>query len=137
MTGSSLWALGDRLAVATLNGLALLAVFGCWIGSATEVRFHDTLYWLQGGIVAVVVASVADALWLLAGLRQLRAGRRELARRWPAAATPRIPTQQHRTYVTTDRMTTYHDPKCLLVKGKSVREPSKKDTRVPCGMCLS
>ena len=137
---TSLWTKGDLLAAGTVNALAFLGVLVCWIGSATEVRWHPGLYWLQGAIVAAVVAAVADASWLLSGMRQLRQRRRLLAQCWPAV-TARVATTQDPlpggTFVTADRMTTYHKPSCLLVRGKQVREYSRDalGAQDPCGMC--
>ena len=132
------WQPGDTPAVLSLNALAAVGVVVCWIGSATEVRFHDSLYWLQGAIVAVLVASVANGLWLVAGMRQLRARRRVLIETWPrqqpSSASPLEPR-----VVTVDRMTTYHRPSCLLVAGKALRSGTRaaleRTHKRPCGMC--
>jgi hypothetical protein len=135
------WIYGDRLAVLTLNVLAVVAVFVCWVGSATEVAFRDSLLWLQGAIVAVVVASVADAVWLLAGMRALRERRRALVLQWPAAAPGRVARSREDApdLVTGERMTAFHRPSCLLVRAKEVRQGSRRDFErerlTPCGMC--
>jgi hypothetical protein len=132
------WKPGDTPAVLTLNALAAMGVLVCWIGSATEVRFHDTLYWLQGAIVAALVASVANGLWLVAGMRQLRARRRVLIETWPRASSPAAITRELEV-VTAERMTTYHRPNCLLVAGKALRTGTRsaleRTKKRPCGMC--
>jgi hypothetical protein len=132
------WKPGDTPAVLTLNALAAVSVLVCWIGSATEVRFHDTLYWLQGAIVAALVASVANGLWLLAGMRQLRARRRLLIETWPRQPASVASTREP-DVVTAERMTTYHRPSCLLVSGKALRSGTRAALegrhKRPCGMC--
>lgn len=132
------WKPGDTPAVLTLNALAAVGVVVCWVGSATEVRFHDTLYWLQGAIVAALVASVANGLWLVAGMRQLRARRRLLIETWPRASAT-VATTRELEVVTAERMTTYHRPSCLLVAGKALRSGTRaaleRRHKRPCGMC--
>jgi len=93
-TGTQPWRPGDTPAVVTLNALAAVGVGVCWIGSATEIRFHDSLYWLQGAIVAALLASVANGLWLVAGMRQLRARRRALVEEWPRQPVSSLSAQQ-------------------------------------------
>src|SRR4051794_4282881 len=141
MTGSARtqpWRPGDTPAVLTLNALAAVGVVVCWIGSATELRFHDTLYWLQGAIVAVLIASVANGLWLVAGMRQLRARRRVLIETWPRQASSPAKVREPEV-VTAERMTTYHRPSCLLVAGKALRSGTRsaleRRQKQPCGMC--
>jgi hypothetical protein len=132
------WKPGDTPAVLTLNAVAAVGVLVCWIGSATEVRFHDTLYWLQGAIVAALVASVGNGLWLVAGMRQLRARRRVLIETWPRQPAPTASVQEP-DVVTAERMTTYHRPSCLLVAGKALRSGTRsaleRRQKRPCGMC--
>ena len=137
-TSTKLWQPGDTPAVLALNALAAVGVVVCWVGSATEVRFHDTLYWLQGAIVAALVASVANGLWLVAGMRQLRARRRVLIETWPRVSSP-VATTREPEVVTAERMTTYHRPSCLLVAGKAPRSGTRaaleRTHKRPCGMC--
>ena len=57
------WRPGDTPAVLTLNVLAAVGVVVCWVGSATEIRFHDSLYWLQGAIVAGIAVVVGLLLY--------------------------------------------------------------------------
>lgn len=135
--GTQLWQPGDTPAVLTVNALALVGVGVCWFGSAQEVRFHDTLYWLQGAIVAALVASVANGLWLMAAMRQVRARRRALIESWPRQALSSV--SQEPAVVTAARMTTYHRPSCLLVAGKALRSGTRsaleRGQKRPCGMC--
>lgn len=136
--GRAPWRPGDIPAVLVLNVLALVGVGACWFGSAQEVRFHDTLYWLQGAIVASVVAAVGNGVFLLAGMHRLRARRRALVEEWPRVPASR-PAVREVAVVTAPRMTTYHRPTCLLVLGKQVRSGSASALArrhlAPCGMC--
>jgi hypothetical protein len=131
------WRPGDTPAVLALNVLAAAGVAACWFGSAREIHFHDTLYWLQGAIVAVIVAGVGDGLWLLAGMRRIRERRRVLIETWPRQ--PVVASTAEEAVVTAPRMTTYHRPGCLLVLGKKVRSGSSGALAArqltPCGMC--
>jgi hypothetical protein len=138
------WAAGDVFAPAMVNGLALLGLIVTWWGAASEAHWHSGLFWLQGAIVAAVVASVANATFLLKGLRQLRERRRALVLCWPTLLErwsngPRVATEG--VFVTAPRMTTYHLPSCLLMQGKPLREDGRHDFErnaySACGMCIA
>jgi hypothetical protein len=139
------WIVGDRYAVVTVNVLAVIVVAACWLGVATEVHWRTELYWLQGAIVAAVVAAIADATWLLTGMRQLRGRRRQLVDFVPqlvGVAAPTVTTALSvGPLVTADRMSTYHARSCPLVQGKDVYEGPveymQRHGRYACGMCLS
>jgi hypothetical protein len=134
----------DHAGVVAVNVLCAVAVLACWVGAAVHETWHPQLKWVEGAIVAAVVASVADGLWLLQGMRQLRARRREVVVLGALWARPPAPpsTGDPTTYVAAPRMTVYHDPGCLMSARKAnlsaaTAEEHARAGRTPCRMCLS
>ena len=142
MAGAAPWGRRDLAvwALLTLAGCALLLV--AWNGASNEVRFEDTMVWLQLSIWGVVVALLGDTFWFLAGRRSVRRLRRSLleaTRPTTRPATAQAAAAAGGLAVAATGMKHYHRPGCQLAQGKAVDPAAVADHqsagRVPCGMC--
>lgn len=134
------WRLADHAALCSLNLVCAAGLLTCWIGAALRVHWHPQVRWLEGAIVAAVVAAAADSLWLLTAMKRIRERRIELRLRIEGLPITESRNVDLEAYVTAVRMTTYHLPSCVLVNGKRVRTASRveleRSHRGPCRMCL-
>ena len=138
------WHRGDRLRLA----LRLLLTSGglgvTWWMAAGTGDGSSQLAWMEAAVAAVLVAAIAETLWLMAGHRAVSGRRRGLALRVAAvtARIDRIPAVTRSTaggVCTSERMTRYHRGDCPLVRGKAMVwssvEESRRAGRRPCGIC--
>jgi hypothetical protein len=143
---STLWHAGDKLRLWFLGLLSLSGTGVSWWKVSGSADTGTQLRWVEVGVVATMLAGVAGALWLAAGRRALRRRVRPLLQHLSmvlmtaedadgADATAAAPA----TSCTTPRMTTYHRPGCMLVRGKAVTWGSMAEQRLtgrrPCGVC--
>jgi len=126
-------------------GVAVLVV--CWVKVSGKTTLRAQQGWAIGSLIGVTIVCLAAGAWLLAGLREVRLGRRQLlidivavigqptavtaagARRGAVAAV----------LVSGPNMTLMHRPDCPIVRGKPVAvvSPAEIEARSPgrCGMC--
>jgi len=136
------WQPADHFAVIGTNLIGAVATLVCWIAAARQVRWQSQLSWLDGALTAVITVAVADVVWLISGMHRIRA-RRRLVVEGAGAAKVGEPTETTSAagFVTSERMTLYHDPQCLLVQGKRTRPVIENEIRSAdrqaCRMCVS
>lgn len=139
------WHAGNRLSVLFLGLLGLGGIAFSWwmIGGTAEAATQQR--WLDVGVVAVILATVGDAVYLLAGRRSVRSRQRSLALRLARLTDAGVTTDNtvetdSGTVVTAARMSRYHRADCLLVQGKAVTRGSvgenQRAGRRPCGVCM-
>jgi hypothetical protein len=134
---------GDRdllnLLVWQVVGLVGIAVT-YWICSG-EVKFHDQIVMIAFSVLAVVVASVGAAMFLLTGLaevgRERLAVRQEIAGRYGLTQAAARGGAAESQVVTADGMRRYHTSNCDVVIGKQTRPlaAGEAEKLQPCGMC--
>jgi hypothetical protein len=138
------WHRGDRLRLALLLLLTSGGLAATWWMAAGTGDGSAQLAWMEAAVAAVLVAAIAETLWLTAGHRAV--GRRKRGLAWRVAAVTaridRIPAAARSTagaVCTAERMTRYHRGDCPLVWGKPVvwssAEESRRAGRRPCGIC--
>ena len=141
---SSPWHRGHRLRLSLLLVLTSCGLGVTWWMAAGTGDGSSQLAWLEAAITAVLVAAVAETLWLLAGHRAVTRRKRTLAVRVAAATAriDRIPAASRPAaggVCTAERMTRYHRGDCPLVGRKPVVwssvEESRRAGRRPCGIC--
>jgi len=134
------WHRGDHYRLVAVEGLCLVGLGVCWLAAAFHSSWPPQIKWIEAAIVAVVIACLANAVWLLGGFRQVRSQRRaciqmlttaeitEPASHWPGGEI----------YVSAPRMTMYHRPSCLLVKDKFTEPvtPEGACSLAPCRVCM-
>jgi hypothetical protein len=138
------WHAGNSLSVGFLGllGLGGLALSWWMVGGSAEAATQQR--WLDVGVVAVLLATVGDVVYLLAGRRSVRSRQRSVAVRLARLADAGVPVAgavgtDDGTVVTAARMSRYHRGDCLLVRGKPVSRGSVAENqragRRPCGVC--
>jgi len=132
-----------RLCGGNLVGLVLIVVGWYPTRHATSIR--DSLAWLPAGLVGLGIAGVANGMFLYRGWHVIRLARVALLPdRPPLPESPGLGPgdrilSTHERPVTGDRMTRYHDPRCVLVVGKAVRPAAPERHQAnglrPCEVC--
>lgn len=142
---SAPWHLGNRLSVVFLGLLGLGGIVFSWWMVAGTAETATQQKWIDVGVVALLLATVGDVVYLLAGRRSVRGRQRSLALRMARLADAGLLVEDGDTdsgtgtVVTAARMTRYHRSDCLLVRGKAVSRGSVAENvragRRPCGVC--
>lgn len=142
------WHPGDTLSYLLLRLIALGGLVGCWVGVSGEAQVSRQLDWLTGGVAALIFAGVADTVWLLTGRRAVQGRKRALLGpvtlavgnllRTAHAGEP-SPGAERAPAAAALRMTSYHRPDCIFVRGKAtimadVAEHARAGRR-PCAVC--
>jgi hypothetical protein len=120
------WRVSDVISVVVTNvvGLALI-LSGSYVvaHSADPGRQFLGVNLAVGGLI---IALIANSVWLLSGLREVGLTRRDLLSRRTLFATSRASTDESGVETALDRlvsaptMTLYHLPTCPIVQGKRV-----------------
>lgn len=142
---SAPWHFGNRLSVVFLGLLGLGGILFSWWMVAGTAEAATQQKWLDVGVVALLLATVGDVVYLLAGRRSVRGRQRSVALRIARLADSGLVADDGGTdtaagtVVTAPRMTRYHRGDCLLVRGKAVSRGSVAENvragRRPCGVC--
>jgi hypothetical protein len=142
-----LWRPVDVVAVGLGNAAGLVVILAAWAGAGHEIVPDRQVGWVDLGIAGLLVITVADTLWLLAGRRACWRLRHALlpAERglpWPGGAALSGPpaAAAATALVASDTMTWYHAGHCAMVAGKPVAAASEAEHRSagrrPCAACL-
>ncbi|MDP9183453.1 MAG: hypothetical protein M3P04_11835, partial [Actinomycetota bacterium] len=137
---SSPWRSRDVVRCLSLMGLGLGGLLACGYGLTGEAAWRDQIPWGIGALAGTGVFVLGGVSWLLAGMRAVRQGVRELEldrRRVLGLHSAGSAEQGLATHelVTADGMRQAHRPDCLLVRGKAVRPAAT--AAQPCKVCAA
>jgi hypothetical protein len=136
----------NLVAVLGANGLGAALVFaGWWVASGLESA-QAQVGWLNLSVVGLLVAGVANGLWLTRGRRTVCVARAAVLPYPPRAgsASRTAPRSNGKAPVSGELVTApntsrYHRSGCLLVAGKPVRMATRDDHesagRAACEVC--
>jgi hypothetical protein len=147
MTGPEsvrLWRPVDLVAVGIGNATGLVVILAAWAGAGHEVVTGRQIGWVNLGIAGLVIITVANTLWLLAGRRacwrlrhQTLPAERGLP--WPVE-TRAEPHAAAVRLVASGTMTWFHTTECRMAAGKDTRPATEAEHRAvgrrPCVICL-
>jgi hypothetical protein len=141
-----LWRPIDLAAVVIGNATGLVVILAAWTGAGHEVVTDRQIGWVNLGIAGLVIITVANTGWLLAGRRacwRLRHGLLPAERGLPWPGQPRAvaaPSAALARFVASEAMTWFHAPDCRMVAGKDLISGSEAEHsavgRRPCAICL-
>lgn len=126
LTSVTPWQTGDVGRSLVLGAAGLVALGACWYGASYETDLRAQVGWILGSLLSVAVFVLAAVLWLLAGLREVRRGVRELdvdkRSVFGLAEKGTVGSAVHDAdeFVSGTGMTLAHRRTCLLVRGKQV-----------------
>jgi len=124
------WSPNDLVRLVVLSLLAITGIGIAWYQTSGTGRLSEQLSWLNLSIASLVVASLANLMWIMNGRRSVGLRRQELLDRWDIedervttgrfAVEPEPPVAAPRSgvLVRADGMAYAHDPSCPLVIGK-------------------
>jgi len=123
----------------TVASLVLLAAG--WFGAGGEALLEDQVPFLNVAVAGLLVGAAGGALWVIAGIRAVRARKAAVkvlvaARAGGPAGAASVGSDM---FVAGAAMTRFHRPDCSLVAGKDVAATTRADHeragRRACGMC--
>jgi hypothetical protein len=135
---------GDVLSVVLVNIVGLVLIVAGWYVAHNTTEPARHLVATNIAVGGLVIALIANVVWVLSGLREVGQLRRHLldthaaTRLAQTTATSTAATEDDEL-VATPEMTRYHRPSCPAVQGKRA-EPASASThakagRRPCGIC--
>ena len=143
MTRSDLWRRRDASVLGAGLLLGALLVLVAWRRTGTTADGAEQFAWLNVGVIGVIAAAFAAALWV-------RGGRRAVRRRQAAVLAGLAPAGSESDAlavmgddavlpVATDRCRRYHRPGCALAAGRGAM-PARRDEheaagRLACEVC--
>jgi hypothetical protein len=143
---SAPWHTGNRLSVLFLSLIGFGGIVFSWWMVAGTAETATQQRWIDVGVVALLLATVGDIVYLLAGRRSVRTRERSLALRMARLADVGLlgdgdaAESGTDAVVTAPRMSRYHRTDCLLVRGKTVSRgmvaENERAGRRPCGVCM-
>ncbi|HVU73625.1 MAG TPA: hypothetical protein VHE83_11750 [Mycobacteriales bacterium] len=137
------WALRDLSRLVWFEVVSLIAILGCFVGARHTHVWDHQLYFIVGGITALLLAGAGWATWVLIGARALRDRQRAvatavlplIAAAEPASAT----TGGDPILVSGPGMTHFHRVGCAFTEGRAVTPASAaahvRAGLTPCGIC--
>jgi len=141
-TGDAPWTTHDLSALVVRLGLGIAVATVAWAGAAGSVDVGTQVRWADVSVAGVIIAGVGEAVFLVAGMRRVRARQDALVdRALPVRPTLAIDTVEPDVALAmaTPLMTKYHRPTCPLVTGKPVSGASVDEQRsagrAPCRVC--
>jgi hypothetical protein len=138
------WRVGDLLSVVLVNLIGLVLIVAGWYVAHNTTEPARHLLATNIAIGGLVIALIANAVWVLSGLREVGQLRRHLLDTHVAfslaqQASVNSTAPDDEVLVATPEMTRYHRPGCPAVQGKHVQPASASrhadDGRRPCGIC--
>ena len=142
------WNTGDLVAVAAPVAVGGVVVIAAWTGASAKYKLDDQKGWIVLGVVGLLLAVVAQGLWVrrmrktvarhaaevLAGTAALTAG--------PAVALASVPTAATvgDGLVAAEGLTHFHRSSCPIARQRNwtpvPRATHEAAGRTPCGICL-
>lgn len=117
------WSLRDLSRLIWFEIVSVLAIIGCFIGARHTQGYDHRLYWIVGGIVALLIAGAGWVTWVLIGSRALR----DRQRAFVAAAAPLVASAEPAPVVDGEArlvsgpgMTHYHRADCVFAQDRPV-----------------
>ena len=158
----ALWRPADRVAVGLGNVAGAAVMMAAYAGASHQAIADRQIGWVNLGIAGLLVVTVANTGWLLAGRRACWRLRHALlparpGAAWPSAraalapaasgaglpsivGTASLPPGAAGLPVAAAAMTWYHSPGCRMVAGKEVSPSPLAEHlargRRPCAICL-
>jgi hypothetical protein len=120
-----------------------LVLLGSYQSATADEVVRNRLTWLAVGIAGLVLAGLANGLWMASVRARVRLGRglvlAEVAQLVPSTEVGG-PATSVDVVVTAPGMTRYHRPGCELAQGKPTRRLSERQRRAgrlrACEVCL-
>ena len=117
------WSLRDLSRLIWFEIVSVLAIIGCFVGARHTQGYDHRLYWIVGGILALLLAGAGWATWVLIGSRALRDRQRafvaEAAPLVESASTPFV-VDGVVLLVSGPGMTHYHRADCVFAQDRPV-----------------
>lgn len=137
------WVPNDLVRLVALNMVGLSLLLAAYVQVSGTASLSWQIGWTSLGIVGLVIGGFGNTLWLLAGRRAVGARQRRLVPDRPihtAAAASQCNNckgqREADSLVAGLKMTRYHRPDCVLVRGKDVQARSRADhERASCRPC--
>ena len=117
------------------NTVAAGLIASAWWGSSGEAELAEQVPWLNLGVLAVVVASGVDLLWLGNGWSGLRTRRRELLADIVLSNSPSQTNPRAADLVAVARGRRVHRADCPLVQGKTTTASRSRTGLRPGEVC--
>jgi drug/metabolite transporter (DMT)-like permease len=137
------WSRGQFVRLAVIVGLGVLVCALAWNGTSTRITLEDQTPWIAFGIAGLLLAAVAQLVWL-------RQGRRAVAVHGAQVQASVASLIQHRVaapaqpgsvagLVAAEGMAHFHRPECPIAAGRpwqpEPRRVHEAAGRTPCGIC--
>ncbi|MFN2582483.1 MAG: hypothetical protein ABR498_07065 [Candidatus Dormibacteria bacterium] len=140
-TQTTPWTLSDFARLLRFEVPSFIAVVVCFVGARQADTWDAQLYWVVGGMAAMLLAGAGWTGWFLVGTRELRRRQRRLAALTSRIAMPPAADPFAADVTVTGRgMTHFHQPDCPLAQGRPVTAASADEHSAqgltPCGVCL-
>jgi hypothetical protein len=138
------WRPADATRLVLVDIVGGSAVVVGWLGTAQTSALSRQLTWVTVAVVGLVIAGTGNALWLLAGRRnvglRLRAALDEHVTGPAAVPVPGVVAHPAaRALVAVPRGSRYHRPACVLARGKEHQPATAKRHLAnglrPCEAC--
>ena len=135
------WALRDLSRLVWFEIVSLIAILGCFVGARHTRVWDDQLYFIVGGIMALLLAGAGWAVWVLVGARALRERQRALVVAVAPLIASDVPTTAAGATVLVSGlgMTHFHRVGCAFAAGRPVAAATRaahlRQGRTPCGAC--
>jgi hypothetical protein len=131
-----------RLVVANAVGFAVV-VAGAFETTISDDVLRTRLSWLQVSVLGLVIAAVANGMWLLRVRTTLVLAREAVLdpahRAWLAGPVAAAAQDGSTVLVAGDGMTRYHRASCQLVAGRATRARTRaeheREGLSPCEVC--
>ena len=134
------WSLRDLARLVRFEAVAFIAIVVCFVGARHTHSWDAQLYWIVGGMAAMLVSGVGWATWLLIAARGLRIRQRRLAEITGRMAPEAPAAVADSALVTADGMKHYHRTGCLFVADRPVTTASATQHAArglaPCSVCI-
>ncbi|HEY2834204.1 MAG TPA: hypothetical protein VGJ14_17400 [Sporichthyaceae bacterium] len=128
-----LWRPIDLALVLGGNVVGVMLILVGWWGSSDALSLHDSTNWLQVGIIGVIVAGVANGLFLVRARRAV--GLSRLAVLGVPAPVRRDATSDVATVVALPGSTRMHLASCPMIAGKPATPVVAGAALRPCEVC--
>ena len=129
------WNRPQLILLGATNTLAIGLIASAWWGSRGEAELAGQVPWLNLGVLAVVVASGVDLLWLGNGRSGLRTRRRELLADIALSSSSSQTNPRATDLVAVARGRRVHRADCPLVQGKTTTSRGSGTGLRPCEVC--